>query len=62
MGNCDFCKDGYYGIKCELFCSINCINLFCNFIDGICVDCVFGWWGNVCNVRCFDNCENLICF
>lgn len=57
------CRFGFYGINCDWFCFINCIDNECYIVKGICFECKYGWIGILCNkgfiVICFwliNNC------
>ncbi|XP_071088058.1 multiple epidermal growth factor-like domains protein 10 isoform X1 [Haliotis cracherodii] len=62
-GECDNCKHGFYGKRCNETCSPNCRkNTACNRTNGHCDDgCLPSYWGGMCDRNCSQMCNNSVC-
>lgn len=47
-GKCTQCQGSLFGEYCQYNCSVNCYDLICDQISGICNSCVEGYKGKNC--------------
>lgn len=44
------CLSGYWGLFCNEWCDLVCVDNICNWFMGVCVgSCEFGKYGEFCN-------------
>ncbi|XP_048257961.1 scavenger receptor class F member 1-like isoform X1 [Haliotis rufescens] len=62
-GHCSqYCKDGWWGDRCERACSEGCVDNSCFSWDGYCnKGCLQGWTGDGCGTRCPSGCHQNAC-
>lgn len=56
---CPYCKNKYYGEKCDLNCKNECLS--CEKESGKCIECENGFYGDDCEKKCSKNCKTNFC-